>query len=83
MVPGSEARVACRQPVNAERTPLARMLPSVMGGADVAFDHRPRRFSGDKQYAPDALQFAGHCRTFRIASRVVPGIGAQYIAPLA
>jgi len=49
----------------------------------LAFDHRPDRFSGDKQYAPDVIQFAGHCRTFRMALRVVPGIGAQYKAPLA
>jgi hypothetical protein len=54
-----------------------------MGRPKLAFDHRPGRFSGDKQYAPDVIQFAGHCRTFLMASRVVPGIGAQYKARLA
>jgi len=33
---------------------------------------------GDRQYAPDVIQFAGHCPAFTMAIRVVPDIGVQY-----
>jgi len=68
--------------VNDART-RGRACCRAIGRPKLAFDHRPRWFSDDKQYAPDVIQFAGHCRTFLMASRVVPGIGAQYKAPLA
>ena len=36
-----------------------------------------RGLTGERQYPPLAVQFGGHEPTLRIASRRVPGIGAQ------
>jgi hypothetical protein len=36
-----------------------------------------RGLTGERQYPPLAVQFGGHEPTLRIASRRVPGMGAQ------
>jgi hypothetical protein len=46
-------------------------------GQEVIGARAYRGLTGERQYPPLAVQFGGHEPTLRIASRRVPGIGAQ------